>query len=561
MPQGQPRSPDPRDFPAQRAAGLIRDAARDAARAWASGIPGSQALGVAWSARKALADTGITLWRLTRFRYQAGPGPQAGQAPGAGYRRAWVRGRYGPLAVPDDPRDPDLLIHRSGFAIIRAGNAIADSEVLRHARQQVAADVPAGGRPLDAPPAVAAALALAAAAGSARTIMTTAQPGPARFTDGHLAARNEAVLLIADAMTSPDDAAERLAGEPGPLAGRLATLRAEATGIHVALRLASILPPAPTGPGDAPHLADTGVTASPSRATSAAAPGLQAPHQARQPSAGHLARAAARRASAVTAAADDMAMDAARAMDTLASGDSPDRGLSAADAMTSLPAGLRHYADRHHVDFTAALAAADAMHDSQRATDDGYAPGTHVRPRTATSADTRLPALGVITAVQHGTDARLYTVRFPAVAAPAVLAETDIETAPEFRPVVTAQGMITTLAGAEQALAETGAAVRARRDEGLPPAWAAISDQGRLAAAVGAVYGLKPDQVLHELEPARPRPAQDHVQAPAPSRLAAEGFPQPHHVPAASRAESSPAGPRSASHPPLTQPARIGRLP
>jgi hypothetical protein len=263
----------------------------------------------------------------------------------------------------------------------------------------------------------------------------------------------------------------------------------------------------------------------------------------------------------VTAAGDhDLAIDAARAMDMFASGDSPASGLSVAGAMTSILAGLRHYADRHHIDYAAVLAASHALHASQRVTGGGHAPGTHIRPRaTAAPPGARLASLGVITAVDGGLEDRSYRVQFPGDPTAVVLADSDIEAAQAFPPAVTAQGMITTLAGAEQSLTATAAAVRAHNDKGLPPAWAAISDQGRLAAAIGAVHGLSPGDVLRNLRPALS--ARKPAQAPAPPLLATQGFPHPHCIPTGSLAGSSLTGSRTASHAAPGQAASTGPVP
>ncbi len=71
---------------------------------------------------------------------------------------------------------------------------------------------------------------------------------------------------------------------------------------------------------------------------------------------------------------DDLAMDAARAMDTFAAGDSPALGPSAAGIMASLVTGLLHYADQHGIDFARVLAAGDAAYASQLSSGHGYDP-------------------------------------------------------------------------------------------------------------------------------------------------------------------------------------------
>ena len=289
MTPGRAGPADPRDFPTQRIASLIYDAARDAAGALED-VPDTDSLDVTWSLHKALGDIGIVLWRMARFRYQAEPAPRAEQAAGTGHPGVRVRGRDGFLTVPADPRDPDLLILASGSAAVSAGKAIFGRDLLNHVHHPIARGLPVEGDPQDAAPGLAAALALADAAARAREIVLEAEFGPALFTAGHIAARDRAILSIADGVSRLDDAAAGLAAAPGLMAGRLAPLCAELPRVHITLRFAVICSAARTGPGDASRLA---AIAFPRRVTAPAQPTLD---EAARPRPGQAALTRGRRA-------------------------------------------------------------------------------------------------------------------------------------------------------------------------------------------------------------------------------------------------------------------------
>lgn len=193
-------------------------------------------------------------------------------------------------ADPADPHDfpaqrgPDLLIHRSGFATVRAGRAIFGPDVLGHAHHQVARGLPAGGDPQSATPAVAAALTLAAASAGAREIMISAEPGPDRFTARHVAARDQAILSIAEAIDCLDRATTRLAALPGPMKRRFLPLHVALPHIQHTLRFAAFLSMARASDSEAARLATTTFPQSTPEAAPATALTQPDPGEAARPS-------------------------------------------------------------------------------------------------------------------------------------------------------------------------------------------------------------------------------------------------------------------------------------
>lgn len=158
-----------RDFPPWQAARLISGAARDAARAWAQPVTGQDILDLTWDLCNTFNGLGIALWRLARFRQEAGPGQQHPGAASDGPIRAGSAGGF--TAITTGPHEPGTHIHHAGSAVGKAGEALRDSEVVAHVRRSIARDLPAGGDPENGSAAVVAAQALAGAAASSWRIM------------------------------------------------------------------------------------------------------------------------------------------------------------------------------------------------------------------------------------------------------------------------------------------------------------------------------------------------------------------------------------------------------
>ena len=245
---------------------------------------------------------------------------------------------------------------------------------------------------------------------------------------------------------------------------------------------------------------------------------------------------------------DDMTMDAARAMDTFAVGDSAALGLSATGIMASLITGLHHYADRHGIDFASVLAASDATYASQAARGHHHDVGQEVRVRASavlTRHENGLPATGVITAVLGEGDTRTYRIISPWRPDAVVLTAAELEPVPALRPLMTSIGLVSSLDHAEEALITVCALIDERRAAALPTDWAYIRDRGTLVGVISAMHGIREVTVLDELAPqitaragelragAAPREpgTLDRRTSPAPdgdspARLATRGFPR-----------------------------------
>ena len=157
-----------RDFPPWQAARLISGAARDAARAWAQPVTERDILDLTWDLYNTFNGLGIALWRLARFRREAGPGQKPHPAP--------IMAPSGSGAQADSRPSPQArtsLAHISASQAARWGRpeALRDSEVVAHVRRSIARDLPVGGDPENGSAAVMAAQALADAAASSWRIM------------------------------------------------------------------------------------------------------------------------------------------------------------------------------------------------------------------------------------------------------------------------------------------------------------------------------------------------------------------------------------------------------
>ena len=171
-----------RDFPLLRAAHLISDAARDAALAWAQPLPTTTVLDVAWDLHRTFYYLGITLQRLARLPQN----PEPGEPPHTGLK------------------EPGGHIYGAGSAIVTAGLALRDNEVLQVVSHDVADGLTARSDPGEGQAAMASAQELADATTSAYRIVD-------RTSADTTTDRNTAIGAFMSVLDSLDTAAETLA--------------------------------------------------------------------------------------------------------------------------------------------------------------------------------------------------------------------------------------------------------------------------------------------------------------------------------------------------------------
>lgn len=200
----------------------------------------------------------------------------------------------------------------------------------------------------------------------------------------------------------------------------------------------------------------------------------------------------------------DRAAQAAQALEAFAAAEGPAR-LSAADAMAELVTGLVHYADRHGINFGQVLAASsDAYTLQRRAEEHPYSVGQEVRLRDAAVLSpslATLPTRGVVAALYpggHGPQA--YAIRFPGEVNAMPFTGSEIEPAPPFQPVRTRQGIVRSLAEAEDVLISTAARIRVYQLRKARPAGPDTGDLRLLATALGETCDLAPEDMLRQVE-------------------------------------------------------------
>ena len=170
------------NFPLRQAARLISRAARDAALACAQPLPAGTALDVAWDFHRTFYYLGITLQRLSRFQQNLEPG--------------------GPAHT--GLHEPGTHLYRAGSAIVTAGIALRDHEILRNVPHNMSAGPPVRGDPQDGQTAITSVLELADATASAYRMVDQTPSGTA-------ADRDAAVSGFMDVLDSLDTAVENLA--------------------------------------------------------------------------------------------------------------------------------------------------------------------------------------------------------------------------------------------------------------------------------------------------------------------------------------------------------------
>jgi hypothetical protein len=178
---------------------------------------------------------------------------------------------------------------------------------------------------------------------------------------------------------------------------------------------------------------------------------------------------------------------------------------SADDGVTGLLASLRHFADRHGIDFDEALTASGrAYADQRRSEEHPYHVGQEVQLRdTAVLGPSlaTLPTRGVVVALYPGgLSQQTYAIRFPGEVNAMPFIGSEIEPAPPFPPVWTSQGTVRSLAGAEDALIRTAARIQVHRVSGTRPDRTDIRDRRLLAAALGEICDLTPEQMLGQVD-------------------------------------------------------------
>jgi len=236
------------DSPPWQAARLISGAARDAARIWAQPVPEPDMLDLTWDLSGTFSGLGIALWRLARFRQEAGPTQQPRpQAAGEG-PLVWVRDAGGFTASTADPHEPGTHIYRAGSKVGNAGGALRDSDVIAHVRRAIARDLPPGGNPENGSAAVIAARALDDAAASAWRIMGWSPSDRIYVPAGQIYDRDAAIAAFMRGIDHLDAAVQNLAAQaPGRHAARLALAQAGLEQAYALLREALICSAACTG--------------------------------------------------------------------------------------------------------------------------------------------------------------------------------------------------------------------------------------------------------------------------------------------------------------------------
>ena len=191
MPGDPALPPQGHDLPPRQAARLVSHAARDAALAWAQPLPAVTVLDVAWDFHRTFYYLGITLQRL----FQLPQNPERGESVRTGLH------------------EPGSHIYRAGSAIVTAGIALRDHEVLKIVRHHIAADLPARGDPQEGQTAITSALELADATASAYRMVDQTPSGTAADRDAAVAAfmttldsLDTAVKTLAIHVTGPNSA-------------------------------------------------------------------------------------------------------------------------------------------------------------------------------------------------------------------------------------------------------------------------------------------------------------------------------------------------------------------
>ncbi len=200
----------------------------------------------------------------------------------------------------------------------------------------------------------------------------------------------------------------------------------------------------------------------------------------------------------------DRAAHAAQALEAFTTVDGR-TWLSAADAMAELVTGLVHYADRHGIHFGQVLAASSDAYTVQRGGEEHpHRVGQEVQLRDAAVLSpslATLPTRGVVAALYpggHGPQA--YAIRFPGEVNAMPFTGSEIELAPPFQPVRTRQGLVRSLAEAEDVLISTAARIRMYYLRKARPAGPDIRDRRLLATALGEMCNLAPEDMLRQVE-------------------------------------------------------------
>jgi hypothetical protein len=192
----------------------------------------------------------------------------------------------------------------------------------------------------------------------------------------------------------------------------------------------------------------------------------------------------------------------ALAVDALRTADGHQRA-SAGDVVTELLTCLRHYADRHGIDFGDALTASRRACTAQRRDEEhAYRVGQEVELRDGvvlSASLASLPAGGVVVALYPGgLSLPTYAVRFPGEVNAMPFTGPEIEPAPPFPPVRARQGTVASLAEAEEMLISTAARIQVSRLHKTRPARADIKDRQLLASILGQACGLTPQDMLRQ---------------------------------------------------------------
>jgi hypothetical protein len=195
---------------------------------------------------------------------------------------------------------------------------------------------------------------------------------------------------------------------------------------------------------------------------------------------------------------------AALAADALRTADGHQRA-SARDVVTELLTCLRHYADRHGIDFGDALTASSRAYTAQRRDEEhAYRVGQEVRLRDGVVLSpslASLPARGVVAALYPaGLSLPTYAVRFPGEVNTMPFTGPEIEPAPPFPPVRTRQGTVASLAEAEEALISTAARIQISHLNETRPARADRKDRQLLASVLGQACSLTSEEMLRQAE-------------------------------------------------------------
>jgi hypothetical protein len=200
----------------------------------------------------------------------------------------------------------------------------------------------------------------------------------------------------------------------------------------------------------------------------------------------------------------ERARRAALAVDAFRASDGHGR-MSTEDVVTELLTCLRQYADRYGIDVDEALAAASRAYTAQRGNEEhAYRVGQEAQLRNGvvlSPALTTLPSLGVVAALYlGGLSPQAYAIRFPGEVNAMPFIGSEIEPGPPFPPIRTSQGTVRSLNDAEDALIRTATRIRMDRLIGVRAAGSDTRDQRLLAAALGEICNLTPEQMLGQVD-------------------------------------------------------------